>query len=161
MKKTLLHIVVSLIVWGGVTSCIWDDYENNGTNAANETVGLSLSIRMLASGSTRADVILPTEQIHDLRVVVVDLGVDSSGQPIADQEATVEANVLLREAQDLLDRNRQRKLKFEKILADRQKRLYFLANCESDQSPCLAMQRDCEAVVDMSDPQLYLPDASG
>lgn len=160
MKKTLLHTVVSLIVWGGVTSCIWDDYENNGANAANETVGLSLSIRMLASGSTRADAILPTEQIHDLRVVVVDLGVDSSGQPIADQEATVEANVLLREAQDLLDRNRQRKLKFEKILADRQKRLYFLANCESDQSPWLAMQRDGEA-VDLSDPQLYLPDASG
>lgn len=113
-----------------LASCVNDYYPDPDAENPGNTVGLSLQVQMLSGGTRAGGNTLPAEQIQHLRVVIVNLPEDSKGNPVAGESAFVEVNALLHTV--LLDEQGRRILKFNKILADRKKKIYFLANCESD-----------------------------
>lgn len=129
MKNALLNIVMVMFAACCCMSCVYDYYPEEV--AEENQVTLALNMRLLGYGATRAgEAVLPAERISTLRVVLVDLGLNSSGEKEA--EPKVEYNEVLRNISlsGELGNDGIVHLQFPKIRADRQKKIYFLINCE-------------------------------
>ncbi len=133
MKNALLHIVMAILAACFCTSCIYDDYPDSPATLDDEgTVSLTFDMRVLGFGSTRAGG-EPAERVSTLRVVIVDLGLDDSGNSVA--RPTVERNIMLENVSLAGDDDSGLpagvvRLQFPKIHADRRKKIYLLINSE-------------------------------
>lgn len=140
-----------------LTACIFDNFSDGNINK-KPTVDLSLSMQVLAGAATRADEQLPAEQIKTLRVVIVNLPIDSNGNPIEGEQEEVEVNQYFTSV--TLDKLGRRVFTFKDILADRQKRIYFIANCDATYAyPHIIKSGDTK--IDLDNQELYLTREDG
>lgn len=153
MKNALLNIVMVMFAACCCMSCVYDYYPEEV--AEENQVTLALNMRLLGYGATRAGAdVLPAERISALRVVLVDLGVDSNNNKEA--EPSVEYNKVLHDISlnGELDNDGIVHLQFPRIRADRQKKIYLLINCEESY---LEVKVGDKVINLGNDELLYLP----
>lgn len=139
------------------TSCT-SDLASDDFAGANGQVFLSMSVKMPSfADQTRAGEPLTAEQIRDLRIVVVSLPVDSSGRTLQ-ESAVVEANTTVGVS---FNREGISEHLFGNIIPDREKKIYFIANCEKRNSPYLELRTPQGTPLDLNDDSIYLPAAGG
>ena len=162
MKDAMKHILVALAMAVISHACVNDDYPEDSEQPEGmygPSVTLTMSMQMPSTSQGRSRALLadgvPAEQVHDLRVVVVSLPMTSSGAPVADEEARVEANELLSGGVSF-DGFGRRDFLFKNILADRKKKIYILANCEEGNS-YLNIRTATGTPIDLADDASYLP----
>lgn len=154
MKNALLNIVMVMFAACCCMSCVYDYYPEEV--AEENQVTLALNMRLLGYGATRAgEAALPAERISTLRVVLVDLGLDSNDNKEA--EPSVEYNEVLHNISlsGELGNDGIVHLQFPKIRADRQKKIYFLINCDDDEQPYLDLKENSEK-INLNNSELYL-----
>lgn len=167
--KRILHIVTVVFAACLCASCVYNHIpEEPLVPEDGDMVSLSFDMRVLGSGLTRAGLQDDAERISTLRIVIVDLGIDDSGNTVA--RPTVERNMLYRELS--LAGNEEFglpagvvKLQFPKIHADRRKKIYLLINAEPSRQSYLDMRlADGTKINSLSlseDNSLFLPDRNG
>ena len=159
MKYAWLQLLLATLIAGCAASCLKDYPEGICDNEAAGGVDLVLLMQMPVSPGTRADNGLAAERVRDLRVVIVSLPVDSKGVTVPDETAVIEYNEVVRNV--VFDQQGQHELHFRHILPDRQKRIYFLANCEPAYNGYLDLRDAAGSPVDPSRDANYLPAGSG
>ena len=174
MKRTLLTylpILAASILAAALTAChsskVGEEFTGGPGAAEGATVDLTLDMYFLGSDYTRAEAVLPAEQINSLRVVIVDLGIDSQGNPVA--EPAVERNdlfehVSLTTGSDVGLPTGVARLQFPKIRADRRKKIYLIANAEPAKQSYLQLQLPDGTQLNslsIDNNHLFVPDSNG
>lgn len=152
MKNALLHIVLALSAAFCIASCTYDYYPEEELD--ENKVAFAFNMRLLGISSERA-ADLPAERLHSLRVVVVDLGVNRDG--VTEEAPEVEYNTVLYNLSLTDDSGNEGvvHLRFPKIRADREKKIYLLVNCEWLTGAGL---KDAGgAAINLNNNNLYLP----
>lgn len=152
MKKALLHTVMVMFA-ACCMSCIYDYYPEEEVPDENQ-VTLAFNMRLLGYDATRAGGDLPAERIRTLRVVLVDLGINSvSGEQ--ETKPYVEYNSVLYDISlsgGDYGKEGIAHLQFPKIHAERYKKIYFLINSEQ---PYLDLEANGKK-INLNNSELYL-----
>lgn len=157
LKYAWLQILLAAAVACGTSACVIERFpDDDGLHGNPNAVNLILTMQMPAGiTGTRAAETLTAEELRELRVVIVSLPVDSSGNRVSDEEPVVEFNELLTNV--VLNTMGQRELMFEDVIPDRQKRIYFLANCENSSSSYLDIRDGNGTPIELTAPAAYIP----
>lgn len=158
--RLLQSIRVVLVACVCMSSCVDDRYPED-LAMADGTVSLTFDMRVLGFGATRAgDEYLPAERISTLRVVIVDLGINCDGEEEAAPQ--VEYNRVMNNV-SVSGKDGVVSLKFPKIRAGRQKKVYLLINSEQSYLDLKwdGKEGTDEDLKDLDKAKPYLPGTGG
>lgn len=133
---------------------------------AEGQIDLSLNIQL--PFFSRATSTLPAERVNSIRIVIVDLGIDSDGNKVEGVNPFVEYNRVsgidnLKEDFDYVEGDKSIKMNIPRIYADRKKKIYLLLNTEPEEGiqSYLDIQMPDGTKMTEYDQRFFIPDSNG